>query len=187
MALSYDGLGMVAQRQGEPEDALEFFTRSLELRETQLGPAHPLVARSLTLRGELLREQGHYDDALASQDSALTLLESALGPQHPSLANSLTSKGNALLDRASPLDAVPVLERALAIRSAAPSDPLELAELRFALARGLWATDSELGRARELAELARRGYAQIGERVASELDVIDTWLGERGWAPPLHP
>jgi hypothetical protein len=59
-------------------------------------------------------------------------------------------------------------------------EPSKRGETRFALARSLWETNRDRGRARALAEQAREGYLK-GDAKAKVAE-IDGWLRARGWA-----
>ncbi len=179
--LAYDlnSLGTVALTEGQLDQARAHFERALSIWERALGPDYPNLAFPLLNLGLVAKEQGNFDLARAHFERALAIRERAFGPDHPDLAGPLTALGEVLLDRKQPADALAPLERALAIRSAHPGDPVDLAELRFFLARALWDAPTDRGRdrprARELAQLTAEAHAATGERAAEKLAEVRAW------------
>jgi tetratricopeptide (TPR) repeat protein len=128
--------------------------------------------------------EGKYEEARGYHERALTILEKALDSEHPDVATVLMNLGEALLGQAKPAEALPHFERALTIRTSNLGDPTELAYTRFVLARALWAAPTNQGRdrrrARTLAELARRAYADAGEKATNELQEVQKWQAKHG-------
>lgn len=91
----------------------------------------------------------------------------------------MTGVGAALVDLGRPREAIAVLERALAIADPGPLDPLDVALLRFGLARALWDSHEDRPRARTLATAARDVFASGGEVAAAGLAEIRGWLGSQ--------
>jgi hypothetical protein len=75
-----------------------------------------------------------------------------------------------------PAAAIPMLERALVIEDAAHSNPPVVAATRFALARALAQTKTDLPRALRLAEQARDVYRAAGEPSAAAMAEVERWL-----------
>ena len=71
------------------------------------------------------------------------------------------------------------LERALALRTATPGDPVDLAATQMALARALWDGHADRARARDLATRARAAYAAAGGGKERSLSEVDAWLRGR--------
>ena len=142
------------------------------------GAAHPTVGILLSNTGETLLALNRLEPAQADFEQALNILQENLGPDHADLALPLKGLGLVHLSRGLPRDAVAPLERALALRtqSAAASDPQELAEIRWALARTLRALGRTPARARALAEAALVGYRSLGSESAGRVQEITRWL-----------
>jgi tetratricopeptide (TPR) repeat protein/predicted Ser/Thr protein kinase len=175
-------LGKLAESQGKYEEARSYHQRALTIFEKALGPEHSSVASAHANLGSVAHSEGKYEEARGYHERALAIWEKALGPEDPYVAFALTSLGKALLGQHEPGEALPHLERASTIRTATPGDPTELAETHFALARALWDAPAEAGRDRErartLADLARRVYADAGETGAKELRDVQAWQAE---------
>jgi len=67
-----------------------------------------------------------------------------------------------------------VLERAIAIRTKGSAGAEDLAEPRFSLARALWGAGRDRARAKDLAEQARGGYVQGGQK--QEAEKVAAWI-----------
>jgi eukaryotic-like serine/threonine-protein kinase len=128
--------------------------------------------------GETLLALDRAEPARGHFERSLDALQRSLGPDHADLALPLKGLGLAHLGRGRPGDALAPLERALALRtgSAAASDPQELAEIRWALARTLRMLGREPARAHELAEAARDSYRGLGDESAGRVQEISRWL-----------
>ena len=77
--LFYGAQGLLTQAQ-------EWSARSLEIRESQLGPDHPSTATSLNNLAELYRSQGRYEEAEPFYLKSLQIKVKVLPDKHPSLA-----------------------------------------------------------------------------------------------------
>ncbi|WP_170136275.1 tetratricopeptide repeat protein [Nannocystis exedens] len=177
------GLGDVAFAEGKFAEARGYFARALPIWEKSRGPDSRRVADVQVRLGHVATSEGHHDEARAGLERALAVYEGTLAPDHPDIAAALLPLGKALIGEGKPVAAVPLLERALAIRGAREGDPVDLAELRFTLARALWDSPDGQGRDRtrawELARLARPPLATAGERTARTLDALDAWVRAR--------
>ncbi|MEM9460017.1 MAG: serine/threonine-protein kinase [Myxococcota bacterium] len=184
VAFCMHNLGSIAHAQGQLDEARDFQRRAVDLWTELRGAGHPLVATALSSLGAVERSRGQLDEALDLQQRALAIAEQALGPDHPDVADPLTELGRVWLDRSEPSLALPRLERALAIRSTQSTTPQWLAELRFLLARALWAATDEGGRdrprARRLAEQARQSLAtaESSDKLSLPVAEVETWLRE---------
>ncbi|HEY6175194.1 MAG TPA: tetratricopeptide repeat protein, partial [Kofleriaceae bacterium] len=143
---------------------------------TALGASHPTVALLESNTGETLLALGRPEAAQGAFQRALDILRAARGPDHEDLAFPLKGLGLAHLGRGQLLEAVAPLERALALSSRAASDPQELAEIRWALARTLHALGRDPARARELATAALAGYRELGSESTDRVQEISRWL-----------
>ncbi|CAN0284365.1 unnamed protein product, partial [Pylaiella littoralis] len=68
--------------QGEDEEAIRLYTRSQDVLEKHLGPAHPHVAHSLYNRAGLLYKQGKYVEAKPLYERSQAIREKVLGAEH---------------------------------------------------------------------------------------------------------
>ncbi len=116
-----------------------------------------------------LRKQ--FELALPHYRAALELFERMKGADHPDVAYPLTGLGGALVELHRDVEARELLERALAIRSREVK-PVDIGELRFALARALLPVDRD--RAIVLATQARGDYHRDGDQ--DQVQSIDAWL-----------
>ena len=73
------------------DQALRAYQRALSIRETVLGPDHPLVAATHSNIGLVLWAQGNYEGALRAHRQAMAAREAAFGPEHPEVAASLSN------------------------------------------------------------------------------------------------
>ncbi|MCY1005244.1 tetratricopeptide repeat protein [Nannocystis pusilla] len=105
-------------------------------------------------------------------EEALRRGQAIFGPDDAELAYPLHGLGVALVELGRLDEARPLLERALAIRTRKDVRPVDLGELRFALARAVVARDRP--RALKLASEARTDYA--GDHADAEVSRVDAWL-----------
>jgi len=120
-----------------------------------------------------LRQQ--YELALPHYRAALELTERMRGADHPDVAYPLTGLGGALVELGRAVEARELLERALTIRSREGVAPVDIGELRFALARALLPVDRD--RAIVLATQARDDYARDGAK--DDVQTITIWLKQQ--------
>ncbi|KIM09585.1 MAG: hypothetical protein KU38_08500, partial [Sulfurovum sp. FS08-3] len=80
--------GLVYDSIGEYDKALEFYQKSLAIREEVLGIKHPDTATSYNNIGEVYKSKGEYDKALEFYQKALAIREEVLGIKHPDTATS---------------------------------------------------------------------------------------------------
>lgn len=112
-------VGIVRMENGDYEEALAVFERSLAIREGELGSEHLAVGDTVNSLGNVLTKLGRYEEALAQHRRALAIRTQALSPQHPLLANSLVNLGNVLASRGAHEDALEHFRRALTIKEEA--------------------------------------------------------------------
>jgi serine/threonine protein kinase len=178
VGVSEGNLAVVLTALGRNQEALAHVDRSIEILENGLGPGHPDLATQLMNRGEILNALGRYHDGRASFERARIIWERELGLDNRILAYALTGIGVSYLAEGDSSSAIVPLERAFKIREAQETDPSRRAETRFALARALWESGRDRGRARLLAEEAREVYAKAV--VKSKLAEVDSWLHGHG-------
>ena len=119
---------------------------------------------------------GQAETARRHYERTLAVWEKNLGAEHPRLAHPLMRLGKQMLARKQPRQALPLLERAVKLREGAAGDPVDLAEVRFALARALWDTGE---RQRALALATGACDVFVARQRARNLDEVATWLKPR--------
>jgi eukaryotic-like serine/threonine-protein kinase len=172
---SEGNLGMFLQALGRHQDALAHLTRARAAEEKSLGQSHPEVAIALVNTGEILNALGRTVEARHAYERAAAIWESELGPNHLDLAFALTGIGLSYLGEGNPSAALVPLERAQEIRQAQEKQPATRAETSFALARALWESGRNRGRARMLAELAKTDYT-ASPSGARKLAEVENWI-----------
>ena len=91
------------------------YQRSLALREKNLPPDHPDLARSLNRQAALYRVQGLPVSAEPLYRKALAIFEKALGANDPNTASSLNNLAECLSEQGKYASAEPLYVRSLAI------------------------------------------------------------------------
>ena len=81
---------------GEHAKALPLAKRALEIREAQLGPDHPDVAKLLNTQANLHYAQGRYEHADPLYRRALHITERRMGEKHPDVATALNNLASLL-------------------------------------------------------------------------------------------
>jgi tetratricopeptide (TPR) repeat protein len=172
------GIGVLRFMRKDFVGSLAAYEAASPVLSAAWGTAHTTVGILLSNTGETLLALGRAEPAQADFEKALDILKQRLGPDHADLALPLKGLGLAHLSRGQPRDALPPLERALTLRtqSAAASDPQEVAEIRWGLARALRMLSREPARARALAEAALTAYRGLGSESTERVREIDRWL-----------
>jgi serine/threonine-protein kinase len=166
---------------GRAREALAYNERAIAALGQELGFEHPLVAINVSNKGEILNRLGLTAEARAAFEQAIALDERSLGKDSPNLAFPLAGLGDGYIREHRPAAAIAPLERALRIREAHESDVALIAESSFGLARALWESGQDRGRAVKLATHARDIYThqpQARRAVAAEVE---------GWITAHHP
>lgn len=117
----------------EPEEAIGYYSRALEIREAALGPVHPLVAASL---GDLGRAyQLLEDDAKAREffERSLAVTEAVFGPDHPGVSAPLSRLASLARRAGRPEEALRLYRRAIAVaeKSLGPDHPSSILALYY--------------------------------------------------------
>lgn len=134
-AHAYNARGILAFYAGEHATSIDWYERALAAFVAANGEDHHDVGLVACNLGESLLATGQNPRALAAFDRGLPILERRLGRDHPDLGPALKGRGMLRLDSGSVVLAIGDLERALDLLEAADDEPVELAEVRFALAR----------------------------------------------------
>jgi tetratricopeptide (TPR) repeat protein len=176
MTLVLENMSTLYALQGLPAKAVVYDEKVARLDEAALGPDHPQLGLDLGNLCSTHIELGENERALGECQRALAIYEQALGPKHRRVTFPLLGLGQAYLNLGRPKDALPPLERALAIRTETGGDPVDMAGLRFTVARALGASGGDMKRARELAVSARGAFEKNGEQSKADLQRVDEWL-----------
>ncbi|HEY0477523.1 MAG TPA: serine/threonine-protein kinase [Kofleriaceae bacterium] len=176
------GLGVLRFMRKNLTGSLAAYEAAYPILQTALGARHPHVGILLSNMGETELALGRTGPARAHFAQALDVLQEQLGPDHADLALPLKGLGLSHLSAGRAAEAREPLERALALRtgSAATSDPQELAEIRWGLARTLSTLSRDPARARALAEAALAGYVGLGDEWQARVQEITRWLKRFG-------
>ncbi len=180
VAMLHNNLGHIHEVRKDYDTALEHHQRALELRREHLGERHPDVATSLFNVGVVHGDTGRWQEALQLYDEALSIYAEAYGEDHPAAAYPLTAAGNCHLALGDPAAAVAPLREAQRLRVTAGTDPVMLADTRFALARALWSSGVDRAGAVAAAGQARADLAGQEELHPETVARVEAWLaGER--------
>ncbi len=183
IANSLLNLGIVHHALGQDREAMRELEAARGLQLNALGPDHPDFAETLAQISRVLLAGGNHADAVAQATRSVTIAEKALRPGHPLLVLALTQLAEALLSAGAPARAMALLDRARSSWSADDGDALDEAQMAFALARAVWQSGGERGRAVDLAARARELYAREGRRGGAGLRQATAWLSEHGRGP----
>ena len=177
VATSLVNLGTTLAERGDLVRAETYLRRALALAEADLPDSAEQVARVRYNLAMVARDRGQGAEALAGFEDTRARYEQVLGRDHPELIEVHVAIGEQLRRLGRPREAVAPLERALAIAeaTAAATDPVLVADVRYALARVV----PGRGRALALGRDARAAYAAAGDRARDKLAELTRWLAAR--------
>ena len=158
---------------GHAEDALATANRAVDVMLSIDSEPFPL-AGAYCNQGDALQALRRYPQAEQAYFKALPLFERELGSRHPERAFALHGLGTTKLAMGFPTTAIPLLSLALEIRKQPGGDPVLVAETQFALARALWQSNGDRGRARTLATGALKVYRDA--RRTERKHGVESWL-----------
>jgi len=95
--------------------ALDYYFKTLAIREKVLGKDHPKVADSYNNIGNVLNSQSKYEEALEYYFKTLAIREKVLGKDHPNVAVAYNNIGNVLFNQGKYEEALEYHFKALAI------------------------------------------------------------------------
>ena len=175
IALSLFSIGYLHAELGEGEAALAAAQEAVDIDRAAYGSQSPLLWAALDNRGVALGILHRYAESEDDLRRALAAVEALVGTEHLWTADPLTELGKTLVAEAKYREAIALLERAFQILERSdPSSP-DLADARFALARGRWARNQDRSGARALAVAARDVYRPL-PGFKRRADEVDTWL-----------
>jgi tetratricopeptide (TPR) repeat protein len=172
LALSYTALGRY-------EEAYAAHLRTQQLFE-KIAPEALEHAGALLAVGQALHGLARFDEAVEYLGRGSALLEARLGSEHPYMAQSHTLHATSVLSAGDLVTAVRLLEHAMKIHTATPTEPAAIALTQFTLARALWKSGRNRARATELARAARDAGAPGGDWGPEQLAEAKAWLSQRG-------
>ena len=164
-------LGTLLQQMEDYDGAAAQYEHALAVA-TKAGGSDADLADILYNLGAVYQLRGEYERALTPYRDALARSERVHGPDHAEVAYPLVGLGGALVELGKYAEGRELLERALAIRTRKDVAPVDLGELRFALARAVAPVDRD--RAHALAIEARGDYSDAAD--ADSVQRINTWL-----------
>jgi tetratricopeptide (TPR) repeat protein/transcriptional regulator with XRE-family HTH domain len=111
-----DQLGSYLRECAQHREAGSLLRRALAMRESLLGPDHPLTATTVAHLARLAVDTGHYDDSAGLYRRALEVRERTLGTDHSDVADALAGLANVYHEQGRLADAEPLWRRALEIQ-----------------------------------------------------------------------
>src|SRR5687768_14236639 len=116
LATSLANLAQLKLRQRKYDDADRLFRRSLQIRESTLGPDHASLVQTVNGLAAVCYARGDIDAAEPLFQRALSITERRLGAQHPDIVTSLNSLARIAFKRNDYSAAGPLLERLLVMK-----------------------------------------------------------------------
>lgn len=136
LATSLANLAQLKLRQRSHDEADRLFRRSLQIRETALGPDHASLVQTVNGLAAVCYARGDIDAAEPLFQRALSITERRLGAQHPDIVTSLNSLARIAFKRNDYAAAGPLLERLLMLKeSTVGSDHPEAAPILGSLVK----------------------------------------------------
>ena len=170
-------LGVLEGARGNHTAALEFLHRARTGFEQAHGDQHFTLVRTAIATVNALVDAGRYGEAIRTGEEGRRIAEHIVGPDHPLTAYATSAIGRAQLSAGVPEAAI-TLEAALRILEDHTTPADELANAQFELAQALWIDVSQRGRARAMAQSARRLVDSMEGEASLRRD-IDAWLQAR--------
>ncbi len=116
VAMSYNSLGNVYNKQEKYQKAITHYKLALEIRKYQLGSDHVDVAICYINLGNVYNKQGEHQEAITYYENALHIQKDQLGEDHVDVATSYNNLG-AVYDKLGEYQkAITYYENALQIR-----------------------------------------------------------------------
>ncbi len=91
LAMAFTSVGQTQTRLGNLDEALQLFTRALELHEESYGPVHAKVADSLNFQASAFYKVQRYDEAEAAFARALEIRKEVFGADHRATGLSMNN------------------------------------------------------------------------------------------------
>jgi tetratricopeptide (TPR) repeat protein len=121
----YGQIALAKDNQGEYEEAITFYGKTIEIYKKTFPPSHLNFASTYNNIGEVYRKMGDYPKALSYYEKALEIRKQSLPPNHPDLASSYNNIGTVYYSMDDYPKALSYYEKALEIRkqSLPPNHP----------------------------------------------------------------
>jgi tetratricopeptide (TPR) repeat protein len=121
----YGNIGVIKNRQGEYQEAIVFYEKSIEIEEKIIPLRHQNLANCYNNIGVVYQNMGDYSKALSSHEKALAIQQQSLPPNNPDLGGSYDNIGLVYENMGDYPKALSSHEKALAIRqqSLPPNHP----------------------------------------------------------------
>jgi serine/threonine-protein kinase len=180
LAAPLNSLGAIAFYQEHYAEAADYYRRALALWQAALPADSPQEAIGLSNLGEALMHAGKHAESLELYRRSLAMSERRFGVDYVENIYQLLGIGENLRALARPGEALVPLERGLklGLANASDVDVPTLTELRFSLARTLWAVGRDRPRSRTLAARALDDARKAAnEPLARKLE---DWLAHPG-------
>ncbi|HKE16303.1 MAG TPA: serine/threonine-protein kinase [Kofleriaceae bacterium] len=173
---TYLAMGEVQKSAARHLEAQQSYERAIEQFERAKAPDHVSAGWALAGLGMVHNAVGRHREALRACRRGLAILKKELPENSDELLGSVICVGEALIGTGDLAAARAELEPALARFSEQDGAPQDFAELRFHLARALWATPADRRRARDLAGAAVSSLrAAEGDR-RELIGRVESWL-----------
>ena len=184
LAKALHNLGGLLEDEGRYAEAEDRYERALVLKRRAFGDKHPSVALTLNNLGQLQLTLGRVADARKTFEQVEAIFAKTLPPDHLYHAFAKSGLGEVALAEGRTDDATALLRQALEANEKAGSKGLDLAEIRFVLARAI---DARSGGDREhavsMAEQALAEYRSEARPREDRIAEVEAWLatpaGER--------
>ncbi|CAF1321102.1 unnamed protein product [Adineta steineri] len=118
-AVYYNQLGYVKHRQGNYEQAIDYYSKTCEIFEKNLPANHPSFANVYNNVGSVYDNMGEYSKALSFYEKTRQLLEKTLPANYPDLATSYNNIGSVYDNLGDYLKALSFYEKALGLQEKA--------------------------------------------------------------------
>jgi serine/threonine protein kinase/tetratricopeptide (TPR) repeat protein len=181
LAEVYVMLGVVELRRERYDASLAAYRSALDIQRRSLGSDAPMVGVTHLNLAETETRRGQHAEALRELASAERILTGSIYDVPSIMAVLWKARGVALWALRDRRGAVDALERSLTLFAAQPGQDLERAEALWTLAQALSGNTRPVpARARDLAEEARRIFADSGAAGERPAQAIAAWLRAPG-------
>jgi eukaryotic-like serine/threonine-protein kinase len=186
VADSHDNIGHVLYDRGEFAAAEAQYRLAIAVSTRVGGAEHPDTLQFRASLAEALLAEARTADARRELDLVVQATEARLGAGSGALAAPLGLLARCELDQGQVTAGLATAERAVTLAGTLAGrgdlDPEQLAVARFELARALWASGGDRGRAARLAADAERGLTTAPAR--RDRARVDAWRRTHGVPPP---
>ncbi len=182
-ATNLEALGVIRFFTGDLAGSITAYEQALAIERRLYGDTHWRVGLTRSNLAESWLARGRHDAAGPEFEAALAILARTLAPDDARLALPRKGLGLVALAEGHYEQAGAHFEAALALVDGT-TEPQELADLRFALARALAGAGREPARVYELADAAAAGFAALG--LLDRRDEVTRWLADAP-APTPRP